>query len=64
MPVGSPRFFNFDITKYFPDAFGFFYCKITSPNYLEHPILLGLLRYPTHINTKDGMRTVSPLGTW
>ena len=58
MPVGSPKFFNFDITKFYPDAFGFFFCKITSPNYIEHPII------QTHVQTKAGLRTIAPLGTW
>ena len=47
-----------DITKIFQDAFGFFYCKITAPKYLEHPIL------QTKIKTSSGFRTVAPLGEW
>jgi hypothetical protein len=39
MPVGEPTYFEGNILKYMPDAFGFFYCKITSPDYLKHPIL-------------------------
>ena len=39
MPVGKPIAFEGDIHKIDLDAYGFFYCKITSPDYLEHPIL-------------------------
>nr|YP_010146944.1 hypothetical protein K4014_mgp23 [Cyclocybe aegerita]QQP21453.1 hypothetical protein [Cyclocybe aegerita] len=62
-PVGTPTFFTGDITK-IPSynseekPFGFFYCKITAPNYLEHPII------QTHFKTNEGIRTVSPLGAW
>jgi len=58
MPVGSPTYFEGDILKIDPNAFGFFYCKIITPKNLKHPIL------QTHIKTKDGVRTISPLGTW
>jgi hypothetical protein len=40
MPIGKPIAFNGDIRQVEADAFGFFYCKITSPEFLEHPILL------------------------
>jgi hypothetical protein len=58
MPVGKPVPFEGDIRKVVPDAFGFFYCKITSPEYLEHPIL------QKRINTKEGPRTIAGLGSW
>lgn len=41
-----------------PAGLGFFYCNITAPEHLEHPII------QTHIKTQDGIRTISPLGTW
>lgn len=37
---------------------GFFECRITAPKDLKHPIL------QTKINTGEGLRTISPLGTW
>lgn len=40
--------------KFNPNAFGFFWGRITSPVFLKHPII------QTHYNN----RTVSPLGTW
>ena len=58
MPVGKPILFQGDIRSVDPQAFGFFYCKITSPEYLEHPIL------QRRIKTKDGTRTIAGLGSW
>jgi len=58
MPVGKPIAFEGDIRKVEADAFGFFYCKITSPTYLEHPIL------QRRIKTSEGLRTIAGLGTW
>jgi len=57
MPIGKPIFFKGDIRAIDPNAFGFFYCKITAPDNLKHPII------QTHIKTKSGIRTVAPLGT-
>jgi len=58
MPVGKPILFEGDITKIEPDAFGFFYCKIVTPDNLKHPII------QTHIKTENGLRTIAPLGSW
>jgi DNA polymerase type B, organellar and viral len=58
MPVGLPTYFEGDIRKIDPNAFGFFYCKITAPDNLKHPIL------QTHVKTQNGNRTISPLGVW
>jgi hypothetical protein len=58
MPIGKPIVFDGDIRKIDPEAFGFFYCKINSPEYLEHPIL------QRRIKTADGVRTIAGLGTW
>lgn len=58
LPIGSPTYFSGDITKMKQDVFGFFYCNITAPNNLKHPII------QTHIKTDDGLRTVAPLGNW
>jgi hypothetical protein len=57
MPIGLPLSFIGDIRQVEPEAYGFFYCKITSPNYLEHPIL------QRRIKTNDGLRTIAGLGT-
>jgi len=58
MPIGKPIVFDGNIRKVEPDAYGFFYCNITSPDNLEHPIL------QRRIKTSDGMRTVAGLGSW
>lgn len=58
LPIGKPTYFTGDITKIDKKAFGFFYCKITTPKNLEHPII------QTRVKTNDGLRTVAPLGSW
>ena len=58
MPVGKPIAFLGNIRQVEPDAYGFFYCKITSPDYLDHPIL------QRRIKTENGIRTVAGLGSW
>jgi hypothetical protein len=58
MPIGKPTFFEGNITKFDPNAYGFFYCKISSPTYLEHPIL------QQRIKTNDGLRTIAGLESW
>jgi len=57
-PIGSPTYFEGNILVTNPEAFGFFYCKITTPNNLLHPIL------QIHHKTEGGIRTVSPLGSF
>ena len=58
MPIGKPIAFEGDIIKYNPNAFGFFNCKITSPDYLEHPII------QRKVKTTQGPRTIAGLGSW
>ena len=58
MPSGKPIFFEGNILNVMPDAFGFFYCKISSPAKLNEPIL------QRKIKTSDGVRTIAGLGTW
>lgn len=58
MPIGKPIAFEGDIRKVEPNAYGFFYCKITSPNQLDHPIL------QRRVKTVNGMRTIAGLGSW
>jgi hypothetical protein len=57
MPTGKPIKFIGDIRKVDSNAFGFFYCKITAPDNLRHPIL------QTHVKKKSNLRTMAPLGT-
>lgn len=58
MPIGKPTFFEGNINKIESNAFGFFYCKITSPENLNHPILQRRIR------TNEGLRTIAGLGSW
>ena len=58
LPVGKPVAFEGDITSVDPDHFGFYYCKITSPNKIIHPIL------QKKVKTRDGLRTVAGIGSW
>jgi len=58
IPIGSPIYFEGNILKQDSKAFGFFYCKITAPEGLLHPIL------QLHHKTFNGLRTISPLGSW
>ena len=58
MPIGLPFAFEGDIRAIDSNAFGFFYCKITSPDYIKHPIL------QRRIKTSEGLRTIAGLGTW
>jgi hypothetical protein len=57
MPVGKPIAFQGDIRKMEPNAYGYFYCKITSPEFLLHPIL------QRRIKTSNGLRTIAGLGS-
>jgi hypothetical protein len=58
MPTGKPIQFYGDIRKIEPDVFGFFYCKITTPDNLKYPIL------QTHVKINNMSRTIAPLGSW
>jgi len=58
MPIGKPIAFDGDIRNNDPNAYGFFLCKITSPEYLAHPIL------QRRIKTPNGLRTIAGLGSW
>lgn len=55
-PIGTPTYFQGDILKIDPQAFGFFYCKIYVPSYKLHPILSA------RIKTKSGTRSMFPTG--
>lgn len=58
VPTGKPIAFEGNVLEVNNDAYGFFYCKITTPKYLEHPIL------QRRVKTKDGIRTIAGLGSW
>lgn len=58
MPIGKPIAFQGNIRAVEPEAYGFFYCEITSPEYLKHPLL------QRRIKTAEGIRTIAGLGSW
>jgi hypothetical protein len=60
MPVGSPTYFEGDINlrEEIKNPFGIFEVEVTSPDNLNYPILQ--LRF----KTKNGIKTISPLGKW
>jgi DNA polymerase type B, organellar and viral len=58
MPIGQPIVFEGNIRTIDANAYGFFYCKITSPAFLEHPLL------QRRIKTSEGTRTIAGLGSW
>ena len=58
MPVGNATYFEGNIREIDKSAFGFFYCEIIAPDNIKHPII------QTHVKTKNGVRTIAPIGTW
>ena len=58
MPVGNTTYFEGNIRLIDKSAFGFFYCEIIAPDEIKHPIL------QTHVKTKNGIRTIAPIGIW
>jgi hypothetical protein len=70
MPVGPVYYFEGNIDNFksflknlFNDfsnkkAFGFFYVKVTTPEFMERPLL------QVKVKTNSGFRTIAPLGSW
>lgn len=58
MPVGSPVYFEGDITKIKNKPYGIFFCEVESPNNLNEPII------QKRIKSFNGMKTIAPLGKW
>ena len=58
MPVGTPVYFEGDISKIDSRAFGVFEAEIIAPNNFNYPIL------QTKVNTLNGNKTLTPLGNW
>ena len=60
MPIGTPRFFEGDVLKYFSNPYGFFYVDIQAPE--EKDLKIPLLQTKVKIN--NSIKTISPLGNW
>ena len=58
LPVGNPVYFKGNIRAKDPKAFGYFKVKVTTPSSLIYPVI------QLHVKTKDGVRTIAPLGTF
>jgi DNA polymerase type B, organellar and viral len=58
MPVGNPIYFEGDVYKYETEPFGFFEVEVNAPLDLNVPIL------QKRILTKNGYRTIAPVGKW
>jgi DNA polymerase type B, organellar and viral len=58
MPIGNPTYFKGNILNIKENAFGFFYCKITAPDNIQHPII------QTKVKIHGVNKTISPIGTW
>ena len=48
MPIGTPRFFEGDVLKYFSNPYGFFYVDIQAPE--EKDLKIPLLQTKVKIN--------------
>jgi DNA polymerase type B, organellar and viral len=59
MPVGSPVYFEGDITLIEKKPFGFFEVEVIAPEGLNIPILQTIFK-----SESGGNRTISPLGNW
>jgi len=57
MPVGSPVYFEGDISKYEKDLFGYFEVKVEAPKDLNIPLLQKRLKINSY-------KTVTPVGSW
>jgi hypothetical protein len=56
MPVGKYKHFTGNIFNFEKDPFGFFKVIVFAPTHLKVPLL------PKKVNTKDGIRTIFPIG--
>lgn len=60
MPVGSPTYFEGDISAIENKPFGIFEVEVIAPSDIKIPLLQ--LKYKS--NSGKGTRTIAPLGTW
>jgi hypothetical protein len=58
MPIGKPEKLTGDFNKIKERLFGFFYVQVNCPVDIKHPII------QIKHKTKNGIKTISPVGTW
>jgi hypothetical protein len=58
MPVGKPIYFEGNILNFEKKPFGIFEVEVVTPKFMKIPLL------QTRIKTKNGFRTIAPLGNW
>ena len=58
MPVGTPTYFEGDISKIESNVFGFFELEVTALLNLNIPLL------QSRIKIENGYKTISPVGKW
>jgi hypothetical protein len=58
MPIGTPTYFEGDITKFEKMPFGIFEVEVECPSDINIPLL------QVKIKTDSGYRTIAPTGTW
>ena len=65
MPVGIPQYFEFnnfisieEFLKFEKQPFGFFEVELSTPDKMNRPL------FQTKVRTKNGLRTIAPIGTW
>jgi len=58
MPISNPTYFEGNIRKINPNAFGFFFCEIIAPEDIKHPII------QTRVKIHGVTKTIAPVGIW
>jgi hypothetical protein len=58
MPVGSPVYFEGEITKVENKPYGIFEYGVVAPDNINEPVI------KKHVKSSNGMRTIAPLGKW
>ena len=58
MPVDTPKFFEGNILRINPEAFGVFEVEVKAPDNLKYPVL------QTKVQINGNNTTIAPLGNW
>ena len=62
MPVGSPKYFEGNIWDKFDKPYGFFTVEVTTPEFLNIPVLQTKVIVKS--SSGDCDMTIAPLGNW